>query len=186
MANASFLVSLPHSIQNLQSISFPMNNLLILFLIIFTGFIQFSSCRLIDDRSSHPIEPLPSNLSSSEVSTVRIHVIDGFIPHEDALSLGDIQVKILINNYLIGETKKIFNSYLPVFNQFFVTNVHGHDVIGFEIWDIDVRYHDLEGTFNTSCNRVIENQLNNTRYYYKPKCQTSKNCWLVVTITCFP
>lgn len=115
----------------------------------------------------------------------KIDVLDGFVPHDDVLSVGDIKVRVHINDELIGSTRKIQDEVRPNFNEHFMANVKGQDQIKFDIWDMDPgNTDDLEGTFYTTCGTIISTGLNGTAHNYKPYCVTDKDCFLNVKITC--
>lgn len=124
--------------------------------------------------------------SQKEKFNVRIHVIDGYIPHDDAFNDGDIKIKIFVNVNHIGNTRKIQDSKRPHFDQQFVAeNVGLNDVINFEIWDMDPQWDDFEGGFHTTCNQILSNNINSATQKYRPGCQTSSKCWINIKITCF-
>lgn len=130
--------------------------------------------------TSKPVSTTPKNRFN-----VKIHVMNGYIPHHDAFNPGDIKVKVYINDRHIGNTKKYQDSYHPNFDQYFMAeNVSGQDLINFEIWDMDPGFDDFEGRIHTTCNQVLMSGINSIAKDYYPGCQTSSSCWLKVTITC--
>lgn len=127
---------------------------------------------------------LTNPVNESIIYTAKIDVLDGYVPHSDTFSVGDIKIRVHINDELIGSTRKIQDEERPTFNEHFMANVKGQDRIRFDIWDMDPGSDDFEGTFYTTCGHILSTGLNGTTNKYEPICRTSSSCFLNVNITC--
>lgn len=111
-------------------------------------------------------------------SLVKIH--SGFVHHDDALSRGDIFIKLYINDRFIGQTQTHHSTYRPRFNEEFpVRSLSRLDILKFEIWDQDPGTNEYLGSFSTTCDEILVKRMNN-----KMRSHFSGDHRILVTIKC--